>query len=494
MGKKYFSLLDEHDALEKYYQDNEALLCKTIIRLSLATTGFSEELDPYLTRIRKQLKNGLKTEKLKQELDDFSNALMTFDESATRQPDDQPRLLIEFLGRHFPRRQDEFERIYRKFRNNSANSQELLLALHELVDEEQSVVSEIHQDGIDDEAIRTQLVALLDADAIPATLTEQAEQLQLRLQNETVPAPAMLSECLDLLTQMKDYFRSEQQNMAEFLCKLGAHLEELGQHSVGATTASQQTLQKRNVLDQSVSRQILELQQNSAQSTQLEVLKQLVDSKLSSIARQLQDHQRQEQREHEQHKQAMQQLTEKIKRLELKSNELNNKLNLAHNPTIRDPLTGLPNHQAYQQRLTLEMARLQQDHTPLSLIICDIDRFNNIIDSYGRKAGDKTLKIIARLLAANCRETDFIARYQDEKFLLLLTDTDAQTALAIAEKLRRLIAGAGFNSSGDKIAITLSCGVCQFTISDSGDTVFKRAAAALSKAKKDGRNRCVLAS
>ncbi len=491
--KKYFSLLDEHDALEKTYQDNESLLCKTITRLCLASTGFNTALDPYLKRIRKQLKNGLKNDSLKQELEDFSNALMTLDEHSAEKNDGDPTLLFDFLNRHYPHRKTEFERVLREYQNHhSATIQDLLLALHELIDEEQSVVTEIHQSIEDDPVIKNQLIHLLENTEIPEQFCEQAEQLKIRLQSEDALAE-VLESTFSLLLAIKKYFQSEQQEMAVFLSDLTKQLTELGQKAAGTTASTLKTNRKRNLLDQSFSEQMIDLRQSSATATELEPLKQLVSSRLESITRHLQEHQRQEQKERDHNQQTLQELTDTIKHLEKEAGILKSKLEVAHNQAIRDPLTGLPNRLGYDERLVVEIARMHRYQTPLSMIIWDIDYFKKINDTFGHKAGDKTLVIIANLLAENCRETDFISRFGGEEFTMLLPDTDAQSAFVIAEKLRNTIEKTGFNSSGNKIQITISCGISQFTNEDSGDTVFKRADQALYKAKKNGRNQCIIA-
>ncbi len=490
--KKYFSLLDEQDTLEKAYAETEELLCKTITRLSLAATGFNKELDPYLNRIRKQLKKGLKNDKLKQELEEFSKALLTLDDSSMDNKDN-PALLFKFLNSRFPKRQAELERIYLAYENKHyANTQYLLLALHELVDEEQSVVSEIHHENINTTIINKHLLHLLESTEIPEQFISQAEQLKIRLQNEVSLSP-VFEDTVSILLSIKKHYQAEQQKMAEFLTHLNTQLAELGNQANGTAKAADRISKKRNLLDQSFSKQMFDLQETSAKATKLEPLKQLVKSRLEGIAQQLQAHQQQERLEKQKAQQNLQLLTSKIQDMEARSSELKNKLEQAYKQATHDPLTGLPNRLAYDERLELEIARFHRNQTPLSLVIWDIDFFKKINDTYGHKAGDKTLQIIAKLLAQNCRETDFVSRFGGEEFTMLLPDTDAQAAYIIAEKLRKTIEKTGFNSNGNKIQITVSCGISQFTKEDSGDSVFKRADQALYQAKKNGRNQCIIA-
>jgi diguanylate cyclase len=122
------------------------------------------------------------------------------------------------------------------------------------------------------------------------------------------------------------------------------------------------------------------------------------------------------------------------------------------------------------------------------LLMADIDRFKLINDSYGHKAGDKALKLIARLLKQALRETDFIARYGGEEFVILLTQTPAAQAAEVAEKLRAVVEKAEFNNGDTRIPITLSIGVSSFRVGEEPEEVFARADAALYRAKAGGRN------
>ncbi len=492
--KKYFSLLDDHDAEVKSYQENEALLCKTITRLSLAAGGLSSELDPYLLRIRNQLKNGLDRDALKQELEEFSNALMSFEEPSEVADNQDPRLLIEFLARQYPRRESDLERIYRRFLDpHHFNLQDLLLALHELIDEEHSVVSEIHQLNVDDTAIRVQLMHLLESTEIPERFLEQSEQLKLRLQNHGEALTALLDGVFTLLLSIKQQFQSEQRAMAQFLGNLTEQLGDIEQHTGAMTgTDEQPSREKKNLLDQSVAAQIHELHRASSQATQLEPLKQLIGNRLDQIVSQIQAQQQQEQLEHNRQRLSLQQLGLKIQRLESASNQIKRKLDRARDKAFHDPLTGLPNRLAFDEKLELEMQRRRRHGSALSLAVWDIDSIANINASFGEKAGDNTVKIIGRLLAQNGRGLDFLSRFGGDEFILLLPETNARSALTIADNLRRRIANTGFNSNGKKIAISISCGITEFTNEDDGESAFKRAKEALRRAKNDGRNRCII--
>ncbi len=498
---KYYNLLDENEDITKANQNKEDLLCKTIIRLSLAATGLNKQLDPHLLNIRNQLKNGLKSDKLKTELEKFSNALLTLEEPVPESSLPSANLLFEFLLQRFSDQKKEIQHIEAKYkRNGYANSQYLIIAINDLIDSIQHIepIAELTPkiekpiiDSIDSDSINVQLQHLLEGTEIPAKFEAQAEKLKQKLYGHT-PLASILDETVILLFQIKKHFQSEQQDMAVFLAQLTEQLTELGIKASGAKYVAETRAKKRNQLDDSVSSQMLELQNSSKNATELEPLKQIIHSRLEDISKQILKQQVQDEIERSKTNQELDFLTHKITVMEQESRQLNNKLISAHQRATHDPLTGLPNRLAYDERFSTEMARWKRYKTPLSLLIWDIDFFKQINDTFGHKAGDKTLVLIAKLLSHHCRETDFVSRFGGEEFTMLLSDTNAQAALQSANNIRQIIEATAFNSNGEKISITISCGITQLTSDDSGESAFNRADEALYAAKKNGRNQCVV--
>jgi diguanylate cyclase len=162
------------------------------------------------------------------------------------------------------------------------------------------------------------------------------------------------------------------------------------------------------------------------------------------------------------------------------------------NKAMHDALTGLPNRESYQERLEQEMHRIERYGGKLSLLVCDIDLFKRINDSYGHLAGDKVLKIIAKSLQNNLRDTDFIARFGGEEFVALMPETSAKEAKLVAEKLRKKIESSPFNFKKEPIQITISFGISEFGKHEAAEEVFARADKALYQAKDNGRNQVQL--
>jgi diguanylate cyclase (GGDEF)-like protein len=161
-----------------------------------------------------------------------------------------------------------------------------------------------------------------------------------------------------------------------------------------------------------------------------------------------------------------------------------------------DGMTGLYNRREFDELAASEWSRFQRYQRPLSLLLFDIDRFKSINDAYGHEIGDRAVLHVAALCNEGKRASDIIARIGGDEFAMLLPETDAAQAQAVAERLRERIASTPLDSGDQgKVALTISAGLTQATLSMSGIAALSRIAdAALYMAKAAGRNRVELAA
>jgi diguanylate cyclase (GGDEF)-like protein len=160
---------------------------------------------------------------------------------------------------------------------------------------------------------------------------------------------------------------------------------------------------------------------------------------------------------------------------------------------LRDPLTGINNRRFFDQRLHEEAGRAKRYDRPLSCLFLDIDYFKRINDQYGHQAGDNVLKQVSSMLNDRLRQTDVLARFGGEEFVILLPDTDQDDAVQIAEQVRERIQRAHFViPSGKSINVTLSIGLAvlhpENHINDAKQ-LLSAADQAVYAAKLSGRNR-----
>ncbi len=158
-----------------------------------------------------------------------------------------------------------------------------------------------------------------------------------------------------------------------------------------------------------------------------------------------------------------------------------------------DPLTGLYNRYYLENSLERLVAGAKRRKSNICILMCDIDHFKNINDTYGHDAGDKVLQQLAGILLRSVRKTDFVIRFGGEEFMILLVDCNTQKAGEMAERIRFHVQTDKFHIPGHAIEMTVSIGTAKFdgtTDQDIWDN-FKSADIALYRAKENGRNQVV---
>lgn len=161
--------------------------------------------------------------------------------------------------------------------------------------------------------------------------------------------------------------------------------------------------------------------------------------------------------------------------------------------SVRDPLTGLFNRRYLEENLSRELLRCQRRDLPLSVMMIDVDHFKRFNDEHGHAAGDALLAHVGRILREHVRGEDIACRYGGEEFILVLPETDADSARRRAEELRSSIGNAAVHYLlGTLGPVTVSIGVATFPMNGTTpETVLQSADQALYRAKNLGRNRVV---
>lgn len=156
-----------------------------------------------------------------------------------------------------------------------------------------------------------------------------------------------------------------------------------------------------------------------------------------------------------------------------------------------DPLTGLYNRRAWNERLPPLERQARSGRAPLSLLFLDLDHFKELNDRHGHEAGDAMLRRLAQTMRAELREQDAIGRYGGEEFVVALPGLDAPRAARIAERIRRRLQ----EQTGDaqEVASTVSIGVADLGDGEDVAQLLRRADRAMYEAKRSGRNRVVVA-
>ena len=161
-----------------------------------------------------------------------------------------------------------------------------------------------------------------------------------------------------------------------------------------------------------------------------------------------------------------------------------------------DVLTGWHNRRYLQIRLNEELARAYRDGTHVVCLMLDVDHFKRVNDTWGHVAGDAVLQQLANRIDSQVRASDVAARYGGEEFLLLLPDTDDESGVLLAERIRAAVSAENYDlPCGESIPITASIGIAGIApdpdaadLKTIGDSLIARADVALYKAKSGGRD------
>jgi diguanylate cyclase (GGDEF)-like protein/PAS domain S-box-containing protein len=161
-------------------------------------------------------------------------------------------------------------------------------------------------------------------------------------------------------------------------------------------------------------------------------------------------------------------------------------LNLA---VIRDQLTGVGSRRLIESRLQATVSECRRYGVSAGVLVIDLDHFKRVNDEHGHDVGDRLLATVARTLRLNLRESDELGRWGGEEFVAVIGHVAESALLALANKLRELVARSSVEVGGKQIGATVSIGATLVGIDDTPESAFKRADQALYRSKNDGRNR-----
>ncbi|UTW48237.1 GGDEF domain-containing protein [Bacterioplanoides sp. SCSIO 12839] len=531
--EKYLGLIEDHEKLKRSSEEDLDNYRRGLVMVSLLAEGQSSTVDTPLKALREALKPGASG--MNKTMDELERAVQRFESQNSAQAEvllgqlndvasklllcPLPRPLLKRIKQVRKQASSELESWsgyttqlqnwiqivgevatlegydepkskwwHRWFKPNNEEFQddnEVTLQDDEQSDEQEPGFSHIAQEVSDT------LINLLSQLVIPDRLAGSATSLQTRLGKglnwyELVP---LLEDTAEFLI---DCLGSGQQEFERFLHNLDQRLQAIQVLVTDATNGQAEREKARQDLDSLVREQIADIRSVVTGSEDLGDLGSSVREHLTLIVRAMEKYQEDETKRE-------QRLAEKLEMLQARLNEMEQEASQARQiieehkrRATHDGLTGLPNRDAYQQRLEEELTRKSRYGGSLTLVVADVDHFKRINDNYGHLAGDKVLQLLAKAMRKSIRDVDFIGRYGGEEFVMLMPETNAEEALAAMEKLRSKVENSPFNFRKERVPITMSFGVSEFHPLEDGETVFERADKALYQAKAEGRNRCII--
>jgi len=503
---------------ERHWQETTAALRRALLRVSLAAQGLDPQLDQQLRSLRDSVRDGADPAALNQHLDDIAQTLLRLEQQPRPAPRNHDAVLAEWLTRlsqiatgSDKARLDKLLDQLRHAPPSAAQWQEATRLLEQVLASagsrrESGWLRRIMGTGAprpersstDAQEVslpsraRTTLLDLLRRLRVPSELETQARQLQTQLQ-EPLPLTELPTVLEDVAALVVAGTQTESEQLEQFLKQLTDRLDGIQGFLQAAESGRAQSVASNAELDQDIRAQVDGIHSSLRNASDLERLKSAISRQLDGVISRMTAFQEAQQRLSMEAEQRARELAEKLAQTEREADRLRASLMAQQLKAQIDPLTEVANREAYAQRLSYEYARWRRSRHPLSLTVADIDRFKAINDRFGHSTGDKVLRSVARILQANMRQTDFLVRYGGEEFVVLMPDTNLQQATLAANKLRAAIEARPFHAGGERIPVTMSFGVAEFTLGDSGDDAFNRADKALYQAKAAGRNTVVAA-
>lgn len=335
------------------------------------------------------------------------------------------------------------------------------------------------------------LLRLIERIDVPARLAEKVVAIkELLAAGDEAHTEQAIRAIAELIGEMRSQVQDEKSEIETFLKQMSERLQEIDSTFQENVLNQRESYAEGQELDSAVKEQVQGIEDSVSMAQDIAALKQAVQHRVETIRNHMQEFRSAEEQRLATAEQQVEQLTSRLQNAQKESDKLRQRIKKERDLAMVDPLTGIPNRFAYNERLAQEVARWKRYKNPLVLSVWDVDNFKRINDNYGHQAGDKVLTVIARLFQDKVRETDFAARFGGEEFVLLLPETGMEQASVVAEHIRKSVEACEFHYRGNPVPITISCGLSEFREGDNPEQVFARADAALYKAKENGRNQC----
>ncbi|MBL1378318.1 GGDEF domain-containing protein [Zobellella iuensis] len=350
---------------------------------------------------------------------------------------------------------------------------------------EQETLSRAHH-----HEICSRLQQLIDELHFSGEIGAALAKIQSQLLQQVDPA-ALPPLCLRLIELTIEGCRQERQNSTLFLAKLNTNLGEMHHNFAISLSEGQALFDARTHHGHHIAGELRAIGEHLVGQDK-DRLKEEIELRLRSITHVLVQHERLQERE-QSLLNRMNAMEKQISELKSEADDFKQRLSVQNEKLFIDNLTQIYNRAAMDERLEVEYRRWLRYQEPLCIALLDIDYFKEINDKYGHLAGDKALRLIARTIHKSLRQTDFVARFGGEEFVLLLPNVNPDKLHKPLEKLREQIRNIPFRFKEERVTITASIGATQFQKGDSTTSALERADRALYRAKHAGRDQIVMA-
>ncbi|MBL1321656.1 MAG: diguanylate cyclase [Methylophaga sp.] len=524
--KKYYKSLAEFEEQQRY----DELLQRSLGRLALAADGIDPALDTQLKSLRNVLKGKKSHRDIELILEKMERAISQMD-ADINDGSVAAKILAELLSSlQIPKKfKAESKSLIKQLSTADKKVSQLIPQVLSLLDEcigstsaskassgfsfnlfgssksseAEEAVTEDSSSDLDNEPLDLNsnsampnhlvLMKLLERLSLPTDLSKMATKIRHDIEEGVADEqlPNVINNIAEIVSSLGSQAVTEKLEYQEFLEALTTKLQSLDDHIRETSSSDLEAFKERHAMSQAMEDEVKGIRGHVEKADDLAQLKSTVNERLDSLNQHFENSQESDRTRFEQSQKQIRELNNRLKAMEDESVLLRKSAIKSRELALKDALTGIWNRQALDEDLEKEFIRWQRYQKPLSLVIWDIDFFKRVNDTYGHAAGDKVLKTIARLFTQATRDADFIARFGGEEFVGIFPETRLEEALSLANKIREKIQNSKFHYEHKPVPITASAGLATFSPNDTIEDVFKRADAALYRAKEGGRNRCI---
>lgn len=534
---KYLASLDEVEKNEQEWLASEKILRALIIHLTDAADKSSLKLNKQLEVLHEAINKGVAANKLKKAIEEIADSILGLGAIRKKKEKDSSGLLYSLIEKIKPAGKIEKKLI--KLAEKLAKAGEIKksnqlidelanllvygLSLAEGKNEKNSFFSRFNKDEQDNNknviavvdteekitdtktslnsnpdsnpdliGVNKSLKALLEQMILPQDLQVEANLIKRQLEvkaDENIFIDS-LEKTLAIVADVIHRLKKEKKEIEDFLKQLTGRLHELDNDIRETSRIREMTHQHGQKMTAVMKTEMISMEQGISDIKDLSELKTAIQSRVINLRNHVDTFILSEGEKNKQASSVIEQLKQQVKVMEQEAEELKQQIEKERLQTLRDVLTEVPNRLAYDERLNLEFANFRRNKTAFVLIVWDIDLFKNVNDNYGHTAGDQVLKLVAKILDENSRETDFLGRYGGEEFVSILPATELNGARLISDKLRELVASSNFHFGKEPVKVTISAGFAQSLSNEDAKDLFTRADKALYVAKQKGRNNC----
>ncbi|MBC3764909.1 GGDEF domain-containing protein [Neptunicella marina] len=339
--------------------------------------------------------------------------------------------------------------------------------------------------------ICAELSQLIEQLASQDTPDRELQRIRIKL-IDGITHEELLQCCLILIrTILKDVVK-ERDHAEKFVSSIHQVLIDLNQQLDDSIKHTNEVIEQKQQNHQQMQAHIDNIENVVSEASDLQQLKQQTQQYLQKLNKSLAANTQIDHEEQGHLLSLLNAMQSQITELEQQADQYKQKLIKQRQQNETDVLTGVANRNAYLTRAQTEYERWQRYQHPLAIALIDIDHFKRINDTFGHSAGDKTLQVIAQQIQTQIRNTDFLARWGGEEFILLLPDTDLEQLSVPLSEIGKRVEKIPFKFKTEQVTITVSIGATTLQPEDTLEEAFERADQALYKAKSSGRNRFII--